>query len=248
MKNLFLLLILITSQVFAGTRDPNTSDEKYLEYGKDFHYVGLLCGEYENGNLFCGSAVAIDDHNILTAAHVIHKAKTCVFILKDEKHCIKKIISHKDFIYENYATADIAIGHSETPFLLKFYPPLYDNNDEESKLCCIAGYGFYGTFLSGSTEYDGLRRAGSNIVDSIDRDLLLCSPSKRTDKSFTSLEFLISTGDSGGGLFIDGKLAGINSCINAVGRKPISTYNEESGHTRISKFIDWIREHRIKHP
>jgi hypothetical protein len=60
--------------------------------------------------------------------------------------------------------------------------------------------------------------------------------------SKTELEFLIASGDSGGGLFIDNKLAGINSCVMAVDKKPDSTYNDESGHTRISKFIGWIKE------
>jgi hypothetical protein len=58
----------------------------------------------------------------------------------------------------------------------------------------------------------------------------------------TSLEFLIASGDSGGGLFIDGKLAGINSCIMAVNGSPKSDYRTESGHTRISINLDWILE------
>ena len=65
------------------------------------------------------------------------------------------------------------------------------------------------------------------------------APSKNNER-MTELEFLIGSGDSGGGLFLDGKLAGINSCVLAIDKKPNSTYSDESGHTRVSKYIDWI--------
>lgn len=238
---------MYTQYLFAGTIDPNTPDSKYIEYGKKFNYIGMICGEYENGELFCGSAVAIDDFNILTAAHVVNNARNCFLTLNDTSvFCMQKIIIHKDFAPEKYGSNDIAVCHSNTPFKLKFYPQLYTDNDEQSKLCCIAGYGFTGTFESGSIRHDAFKRAGSNIIDNISKDLLLCSPSRRTEPQFTSLEFLIATGDSGGGLFIDGKLAGINSCIIAIKKKPVSKYDESAGHTRISTFIEWIQDNKKK--
>jgi hypothetical protein len=250
MKALYLSFIVLSSVLgYGGTIDPQTPDTKYQEYAKDFHYVGMLCGEYNNGDFFCASAVAIDDYNILTAAHVIEDAKVCIFTLHEfSTHCIENVVIHKDFKKQKFGFSDIAIGHSKTPFKLKFYPDLYDKDDEQSKLCCIAGYGFHGTFLSGSVKHDGLRRAGSNIIDHVDNDLLICSPSYKTDKTFTSLEFLIASGDSGGGLFIDGKLAGINSCVIATGKIPSSKYGEEAGHTRVSKFIEWIKENKYVTP
>jgi hypothetical protein len=77
-------------------------------------------------------------------------------------------------------------------------------------------------------------------------DMLICSPSYPQDSNRTSLEFFIASGDSGGGLFIDSRLAGINSCVMAIDRSPKSKYNEQSGHTRIQKFISWIEENKIK--
>jgi hypothetical protein len=245
MKNILILLILFASSIQAGTIDPKTPDSKHIEYAKGFPYVGMLCGEYENGDLFCASAVAIDDFNILTAAHVVSGVKSCIFTLNEfSVHCIENCIVHIDFDASQFGIADIAIGHSKTSFDLKFYPLLYDTEDEDGKLCCIAGYGYSGTFISGSKKYDRIKRAGSNFIDKIDKNLLICSPSKRNEKDFTSLEFFIASGDSGGGLFIDNKLAGINSCVMAVKKIPESKYGEESGHTRISKFIDWIRKNK----
>jgi hypothetical protein len=54
------------------------------------------------------------------------------------------------------------------------------------------------------------------------------------------MEFLIASGDSGGGLFIDQKLAGINSCVMTTDGHTDSNHNDESGHTRISQHINWI--------
>jgi hypothetical protein len=155
------------------------------------------------------------------------------------------MIVHKDFGGQ-FGTGDIAIGYCENGFNLEYFPPLYTDEDEKGKVASIAGWGLTGNFHTGTHRSDNKLRAGSNIIDGIDKDMLICSPSKWGTKDHTVLEYMIGSGDSGGGLFIDGKLAGINSCVMAVGRSPMSKYNEESGHTRISKFISWIKESKLK--
>jgi hypothetical protein len=242
-KLLFVLLFFSTSN--AGTIDPSTPDSRYIEYGAKFHSVVKVCGSYEDGKLFCASASLIDDHNFLTAAHVVKGAMVCFITVGEDSFPIKNIIINKSF-EDAFGVGDIAIGHSEKPFGLKHYPPLYEKDDEKDKLCSIAGYGLTGTFSTGIYKSDNKKRAGSNRIDYIDSDLLICSPSKKGEKDYTSLEFMIGSGDSGGGLFIDGKLAGINSCVMVAGRSPKSKYGEESGHTRVSKFIGWINEHKKK--
>lgn len=243
-----LIFFLILNQgilSYSGTIDPNIPDKKYIEYGEKFTYVGKLCGVYEDEKMFCASAVAIGDHHILTAAHVVKNAKNCFFTINGRDFCVQNIVYHSDFDKDEFGRGDIAIGYIDENIGLNFYPELYDNGDEDGKLCSIAGYGITGNFIRGATKSDGKKRAGSNIIDYISSDLLICSPSRR-GKSHTSLEFLISSGDSGGGLFIDGKLAGINSCVMSDGSKPklLSTYETESGHTRISKYIQWIKDHK----
>jgi secreted trypsin-like serine protease len=244
-RRVFLLWI-VSSVIYAGTIDPQIKDSKYIEHANLFSSVGKICGIYNDGSRFCGSAVAIDDHHILTAAHVIKNSISCSFFINDKEFCIKDIRIHKDFEKDNFGIADIAIGKSEKSFELKEYPELYNKNEEIGKQCSICGYGFYGTFETGAKFHDNKKRAGLNIIDYIDEDMLVCSASTKTDKSITSMEFLIASGDSGGGLFIDKKLAGINSCVMAIDRPPQSKYNEESGHTRVSKFIGWINEYRGK--
>ena len=238
---LFLTLIISISQIFAGTVDPGTPDNKYIEYGKDFKYVGKLCGTYQDETLFCASAVVIREDIILTAAHVVKGYKNCKIKIEDKEFEINKFIWPLDFDQNIYGLNDIAIGFLKQKIQLNFYPELYDKEDELDKVCCIAGYGLSGNFITGAESYDDKRRAGSNIVEEIDKQLLICRPSKPTDKKRTSLEFLTASGDSGGGLFINNKLAGINSCISGRGKKGLkSTYDTESGHTRISIHRKWI--------
>ena len=243
MRYLLLILVFILSlQSQAGTIDPSTPDSKYLEYGEQFHCIYKICGSYNDGSRFCASAIVIDPHWILTAAHVVKNNKICLIHKNDKAHEVKQIIIHENFNIDVFGVGDIALGYVEDDIGLKFYPSLYDQNDELGKICSISGYGLSGNFLTGANKSDDKQRAGSNHIDRIEKDLLICSPSDRTSKKHTSLEFLISSGDSGGGLFIDGKLAGINSCVMASDKKPDSTYGDESGHTRVSKFVSWIRK------
>lgn len=236
---LFCILLPI-SHNNAGTIDPNIPDSRYLEYAKDFECIYKICGTYKDKTLFCASAVVIDAHWVLTAAHVVKDQKICFIHKGNKAHEVTKVFIHPDFKEEGFGTADIALCYIDEDIDLNFYPQLYECDDEVNKVCSISGFGLTGTFLTGTVKADGNQRAGSNHIDEIQNDLLICTPSSRTSKKRSSLEFLIGSGDSGGGLFIDGKLAGINSCVLASDKKPDSTYGDEAGHTRVSKFIKWI--------
>jgi S1-C subfamily serine protease len=243
MKNLlhfFLYLLFFTSISLAGTIDPSTSDSKYLEYGEKFHSVVKLCC-FDGKGLSCGSAVVIDKEWIITAAHVVENCHSWTVTIGDEKYNIDRMITHPEYKPEIFGHDDIALGHLSKPIELDFYPSIYENNDEIGKVCSIAGWGFTGTFNTGAKTSDGKRRAGSNIIDKIERKVLICSPSKKHEKS-TELEFLICGGDSGGGLFIDSKLAGINSSVIGYDGKSNSTYGDEGCHTRVSLYKDWIKK------
>ena len=228
----------------GGTIDPNTSDHKHLEYAKAFKYVYKISGIYQDdkNTSFYASSVAISPEWILTAAHVVYNAKSGLVYQEadSEKYTIKKFIRHPDFKPNNFGFYDIALCKLDKKLTLDFYPDLYTDSDESNKICSISGFGDTGNFSRGVFISDGRKRAGSNKIEYIDRHLLMCTPSYSAQK--TDLEFLIANGDSGGGLFIGNKLAGINSCVNAADKKTDSSYRDESGHTRISVFIDWIKQ------
>lgn len=250
MLKLIVLLIIWLScnNVFCGTIDPSNTDKQHIEYGAQFECVGKLEGVYQDGSKYSASAVAINDHTILTAAHIIEHNKYALVTFNGKRFAIYKFKYPKEFDRKTVGFADIAIGYSLESFNLKFYPSLYQNKDEVNKVCCIAGYGLTGTFESGAVKSDDLRRAGSNFIDYSHADLLICTPSKNGSENRTSLEFIIASGDSGGGLFIGDSLAGINSCVLSTDNKPDSTYGDESCHTRVSHFIDWIQENKYTKP
>lgn len=240
---ILLIFLVVCSNSYAGTIDPNTSDSKYLDYAQNFKCIGMLCGTYEDNTKFCASAVAINKKLILTAAHVVDCYRECYININNKHIKIIKVIIPDEFKQE-FGFYDIAIGLCEEDIGLDFYPELYENNDEVGKVCAISGYGITGTFKTGAVISDGKKRAGSNMIDKVDRNLLICSPSGTGIK--TELEFLIASGDSGGGLFIDKKIAGINSCVLATDKKPDSTYGDEGGHTRISIHKKWIYDQSKK--
>lgn len=235
-----ILVILSNGFIYAGTIDPKTPDNKYVEYAESFECVGKLCGSYKDGSRFCASAVAISDSTILTAAHVVENAKECYIHINGKRILIEKFIVNKDFKFEEIGVGDIAIGFCKTPLGLKSYPELYTENPI-GKMCSISGFGITGTFSTGAVKSDNKKRAGQNFTEELFKNTIVCNISKPGEKNYTELEFLIASGDSGGGLFIDGKLAGINSFVSTTDGNPNSSYIDESHHTDISNYIEWIQ-------
>lgn len=235
----FLLQI---SRMEAGTIDPRVPDQKYQEYGSGFKNVVQIKGVCGCGkgtkHEFNGSAVIISPNWALTAAHVVKDGTEIRLIIdekKEESFNVKTLI-HEDFNDGEMGYNDIALCYSEKDFKLDFYPELYSEKDEKGKIVSMAGYGLTGSFNTGSIKSDKFRRAGSNTIARLERNVLICN---LVDQR-TELEFLIASGDSGGGLFIGNKLAGIHTFVMAEDGKPDSSYRDESAHTRISLYCDWI--------
>lgn len=233
-----ILLLFFTNISLGGTIDPKANDDKYIEYGSKHKCVVLIEGLNKEKEKYRASAVMINPRWAITAAHVVNDTSN-IYVLYENKH-INIILTKKPskFDIDMFGKKDIALCYLEESIDLEFYPSLYDESDEIGKVSSQAGYGDTGTFETGSIKIDGIKRAGTNIIDSIEKDMLICS---LLGKPYTTMEFLISHGDSGGGLFIDQKLAGIHSCIwSRTGSKPKATYSNFSGHTRVSIFKDWI--------
>lgn len=244
MKNnsIFYIILLTFSLInitIAGTIDPKAKDEEHISYGAKYDSVVVLCS-LKDEHLYKASAVIIKPDWILTAAHAVYAHHDHHIMCNDEKILIDKIILPPDFNIKKFGYKDLALGRLSKQAKIDIYPELYSDTDEIGKITSIVGYGDTGTFESGSNIRDNLKRGGTNIIDYIENDLLICSV---LNIPHTPMEFLIASGDSGGGLFINNKLAGINSGIwNNNTNKPKSTYSTQSGHTRISKFKNWILE------
>lgn len=188
-----------------------------------------------------GSAVVIKPHWVLTSAHIVEGDDPDVFLIKDKKAQIaNRIIIHKNFARPQ-TKADIALVHIEQKIELENYPELYVENDEVGKVCSISGYGITGNFDTGADTDDGLKRGGKNkISDAYNEDMLICTVTQK--RRSTNMDFLIAGGDSGGGMFIDSKLAGINCCILSSDGSANADYDDDSGFMRISYYREWIQE------
>lgn len=244
-----ILVILWSGLTQAGTIDPGTPDDKYVEFGKSFPFVVQISNAIDCKN--CGkvhaqlaSAVAIKPNWVLTAAHVVKDAQNNEIIIGEKRHPLPHVVWHKDYDENKYGFNDIAICYSPEDFKLDFYVPLYRKTDELGKAVTIAGWGSTGTFVSGAKTIDGKRRAGHSRLSAAHNSVVLCTPSR--PKRFP-LEFMIAPGDSGGGMFIGNELAGINSFLTAEDKKPDGTYTDESAFTRISLYIGWIESQIEKH-
>lgn len=235
--------------VFAGTRDPNTPDSKYVEFGKQFPSVVRIkaMGKCENPNCPLkekeheqfGSGVVIAPHWVITAAHVLKDTRE-PRVLKDDgtEYRLRHVIIHDEFDDSKIGFHDLALGYTEEDFKLEFYTPLYTDLDELGKPITIAGYGLHGTFSTGAKDSDGKKRGGHNKIDGSQRSVLVCSPSSGSSRM--PLEFMIAPGDSGGGMFIGNKLAGINSFLMAEDSQPNGTYGDEAAFTRVSLYAEWV--------
>jgi len=242
-KNTILIFsLLFGSNLYGGTIRPDVPDSNYIQYGEKYKCVVKVSGRLKNEKVIAsGSGVVISEHWILSAAHVLNCMEEPYFIIKEKKYTIKEVIVNPDFDEnKTMSSGDLALCYVEEKIEMDFYPILYEKEDEHNKICGIAGYGLTGTGQSGSHKSDDKKRAGSNKIMLVTDSILFCDMSKNNP---TSLEFLIAHGDSGGGLFIDGKLAGINSFVSSSNGRPNSKFGDESGHTRISRYKAWIDIH-----
>ena len=251
MRYLILSLVILLGFSFpatAGTRDPNTPDSKHIAYGEKHQCVVPVRGlakypdmkENETASFF-GSGVIVAPHTLITAAHVLNYS-TESYILIDGKQ--NKILGYAKLNgsdqEKEVGPDDIAIALLENPVELDFYPKLYTKDDELGKLCSVGGCGMSGTWSTGTIRDDMKRRAGSNHVDKlIFKGMLVTSVETGPG---TTLEYLIGNGDSGGGLFIDKKLAGIHSCIFTGDGKLDSSFKDWAAHTRISTHAEWLQK------
>lgn len=238
------MIVLATSFSYSGTIDPSVPDSRYVAYGNKFIHVVKIrgicsCKKIDREHEFHASAVIISPRWALTAAHVVSSADDMVIEIGEKKHKIDRVEIHTNFDKEKIGHNDIALCRSEEDFGMRFYPKLYERNDETGKVVVMCGYGITGNFSTGAIKSDALKRAGSNVAERTERDCLICN---NLGGRKTELEFMIASGDSGGGLFIDGKLAGINSFVMSDDGNPNSDYGDESAHTRVSLYSDWIKK------
>ena len=217
-----------------------------------------------------GIVIVNDETNgeawVLTAAHVVDKSTYMIFSLDGVQNPDAQVYqatewyAHPDWTGRVSDGSDIGLVKFNTS--IEVEPAMYAVSDYEplspGATVTSVGFGMTGTGVTGAVEYDGNKRAGQNIVDYIDtlsnvffsdfdapgglEEQYEYDGTVDVDPYPLDLEFLIASGDSGGGVFDDqGVLVGINSFLWApTDNQPDADYGDLSGHTLVSAFADWI--------
>jgi secreted trypsin-like serine protease len=243
MGRLAWLLLAWSSVSRAGTIEDTISDARYRQYGETFApYTCRLVGTNTDDEIQVGTCTLVGPCWALTAAHVVENLTSGGVMSQAGHHRIDRIYVHREYGGE-FAKHDIALVHVATPFRLTRYPPLTDGSEKAGDVCTAAGYGVTGPLSSGYHSGDMMIRAGTMRLTSAERSVWVC----QITRGNSPLPFCIAPGDSGGPLWArasDGStvLVGVNSYTASTGTSTKSRSGEESGHTRVSLYLDWIAE------
>jgi hypothetical protein len=241
MRALGLFILCWASSAFAGTTDDAIPDARYLAYAEGFRpYTARIIGVLPDGTTPAGSCVLIADHWCLTAAHVVEDYAHGLVHASTGIRRIERIFPHREYTDGNYGWHDLALVRVDRPFGLAWYPPLSSGQEAIGATVSVAGYGLTGRLSTGHTHGDGALRAGTGRIVRFERGCIVL-PAMRGG---SPLPMCIAPGDSGGPLFVDGRLCGINSFTmkEQDGTRTRSKAGEESAHTRVSLYHDWYHE------
>lgn len=244
MRGLAFIAGLVAAVASAGTVEDTIPDSRYRQYGETFAaYTCRLVGLNTDGKPQVGTCTLIAPHWALTAAHVVRDMTACEVETAAGRHRIDRV-----FVYHEYAGVfarhDIALVHVVRPFAVTVYPPLTDGSERAGEVCTAAGYGVTGRLSTGFGGGDNQIRAGTMRLTEAVASVWVC----KIERGGSPLPFCIAPGDSGGPLWAraaDGRtvLVGVNSYTAKIGKPPVrSQAGEESGHTRVALYLDWIRE------
>jgi hypothetical protein len=234
----FAAFLLGVPAAMAGTTDDAVADAKYIEYAKAFaSYTVKVTGRDGKGRVNEATATLLSPHWAITAAHVVAGVGELVLVSGDARRPVDRVIQHPEWNDDSNGWHDLALLHCEQAAGIGYYPPLSDGDERVGQVVSIVGYGLHGRISEGHSTHDGKLRAGTQTIERFERTVIVCHAQCGT----STLEFCIAPGDSGGPLFAGGKLAGVNSFTMAPKGPLKSRAGEETAHTRVSLYRDWIR-------
>ena len=238
-----LIFFVLSSVAAAGTIEDGIPDARYREYGEQFAaYTLRIIGQNTEGKLQVGTCTVIAPHWAITAAHVVEDLTECSVLTARQLHRIDRVFAHVGYD-GTFQRHDIALVHVVKPFELEWYPPLTDGSEQLGSVATAVGYGVTGPLSTGHERGDGQIRAGTQRLIATEGSVWVCL----VRRSGSPLPYCIAPGDSGGGLWARDSagrtvLVGVNSYTATTEPKTRSKAGEESGHTRVALYLDWIRE------
>jgi secreted trypsin-like serine protease len=218
----------------------------------------------------CSGSLLNTGMHFLTAAHCILGAtgNAKITFLNASGATLQydsvSMIGHPDFDSSNYFggndIAIITLGQVVDSSINRL--SLYTGNGELNQIGTLIGRGGTGIGSNSDRTSDGIRREGTNTIDSIvNNNILLydfddgtASRSTLGSVTPTSREVSIYFGDSGGPTLLNGQIAGIHSfltcfsgrnsqCATSVDVDGVinATFGERFADTRVSYYNAWIQ-------
>lgn len=234
-----LFFFLLAGCAAAGHCDVDTPDQAYVDAGREWRHVTCeVIGEERPGVLAKGSGVAIFPRWVLTAAHVVEDCRRCTRVRFDDgqKRNAVRIVAYPEFVRANVGVHDLALVELEQPVDAKEFPAIADCRAGDTVQ--IVGFGMFGRLDGGELAYDGQLRGGQSIVSDINATSIICHARRGCCRRL----YCPASGDSGGPMFdIDGHLVGIHSYTARPAGVRRGQYGEESAHTAVWLYADWIR-------
>jgi len=240
----------------AGTIRHDRTDTQYRTLANSFNSVGSLSLRGSTSSWNC-SGTLIGSNYLLTAAHCLEDSAgrnltSGTFTLGGTRYTIRSGVKNSGWSSSNRnptAGYDMAILQLSSNVTNVSAANLFTGTNENSQTGTYVGFGFRGTGTTGQVANTfGTKRAGQNIMNLGSQlgwsDQVLWSDftDPRTNPNALNLEYNIASGDSGGGLFINGLLAGVNSVIqNANLNSMWADYGDRSLVTRVSSLNNWIQ-------
>jgi len=229
------LAVCVPFGALGGTTDERTPDAEYVAYGATFAaYTAQFRGKNAEGREHLATAVLIAPRWALTAAHVADGCSGVELAYAGKRRAVARVVTHPEW-KDAIGWHDLALLEAEDDFEADFYPPLFEG-DERGKVASVCGYGITGRMGTGYDTSDGKLRAGCVVLARHEKACAVADIGARSP-----LPFGIAPGDSGGPVFVEGRLAGINSYTASTSGSVRSRRGEESGHVRIALYREWIR-------
>ena len=266
-----LVLPSVVGDVHAISRRHDVSDSRYALLANSYPSVGKFNNGFSNG-----SGVLVAPQWVLTASHnLMFQSAPFTFEIGGESYRIDWSKRHFAALPHPYTASfnhDIALAHLERPVNHVAPAKLYFGNHEVGMVVTIVGYGMAGDGLHGVPidPSQQQKRAGQNVIDAtgnfdghqvtVDRSGTLIffdfdNPAgvAKAKNWFggsdtpLALEGMSTSGDSGGGVFVETpagtKLIGINSGVfPGVSAGESYKYGIISRNVRVSSFVGWVHE------
>lgn len=241
-----------TSAPASTTRD-DQPDSSYLNLAANPDYASV--GLFVNSWGYTGCATLISPDWILTSAHLFLAANSGTFTIGGVSYTGNQLITHPDWNGNAFAGNDIGLVHLTTPVTGITPASLYTGSAELGLVGTFVGFGITGTGATGQSRFDGGERAFQNVIDGdfgnpallLGSDFdnpLVPGDSHFGDSTPLALEGCVTSGDSGGGVFVtvNGQtyLAGVISAVVAIDGNANADYGDMSAFGRVTMFTPWI--------